>query len=121
MVQREMSEHKITDPAEMLVLVQPPLTRHPGVYFREVVMPQYKLKVAPLAELLGVARPNLSNVLHGKVDVSRDLAYRLGALLGDAVADFLIAYQHRWDLERERDRREELKREIARLPLPVDG
>lgn len=111
-------EFKITDPAEMLVLDDQPLTTHPGVFLREVILPQWGLtKIAPLARMLGVNRPNLHNVLHGTSDVSRELAYRFGALLGDHAADFLIAYQNRWDLEQEKGRREELKRQIPRLPI----
>jgi plasmid maintenance system antidote protein VapI len=113
-------DYKISDPDEQAVTAQPDLTQHPGVYIRDVILPQHGIKkIAPLAELLKVNRPNLHEVLSGKRDVSRELAYRLGALLGDAVADFTIAYQHRWDLQQERGRREALKAEIARLPEPA--
>jgi plasmid maintenance system antidote protein VapI len=109
-------EYKIHDPAEQLVTEQPDLDRAPGVYIRDVILPQHGLrKIAPLAELLKVNRPNLHQVLSGDRDVSRELAYRLGALLGDSVADFVIGYQQSWDLQQERGRREELKREIARF------
>lgn len=119
MVQRESDEFKITDPAEMAVGQLPPIDRHPGVFIREVVLPQWGLKkVVDLAERLKVNRPNLHEVLSGQRAVSRDLAYRLGALLGDHVADFIIAYQNAWDLQNERTRREELKHEIERLAVP---
>lgn len=107
--------YEITDPAEMAVAVQPPLTRHPGIFIREVILPAHNLNVSRLAEKIGVNRPNLSEVLAGKRDVSRELAYRLGALLGDAVCDLAIAYQHRWDLQQEQARRDQLKAEIAPL------
>ena len=118
MAQPQNADFKITDPAEMLVELQPPLHMHPGVFVREVLLPQYGLKVAPLARMLNVARPNLHRVLQGERDVSRELAYRLGALMNDHVADFLINYQMMWDKQQEADRREELKREITRLPSP---
>lgn len=112
-------EFQITDPAEMLVDDCAPLAMHPGVYFRTVVMPQWKLNVSQLAERIGVNRPNLHNVLQGKSEVSRELAYRIGALLGDSAADFLIAAQHRWNLEQEREHREALKAGIARMDPPA--
>lgn len=110
-----VAEFKITEPDEMLVKDCAPLTIHPGEFIRDVLLPERKLKVTDVARRIHVNRVGLSNVLHGKHDVSRELAYRLGALLGDHVADLLIAYQHRWDLQRERDRREQLRHEIAPL------
>lgn len=119
MAQSQNADFKITDPAEMLVELQPPLHMHPGVFVREVLLPQYGLRVASLARLINVARPNLHRVLQGERDVSRELAYRLGALMNDHVADFLINYQMMWDKQQEAGRREELKREITRLPAPA--
>ncbi|WP_408591199.1 transcriptional regulator [Novosphingobium sp.] len=118
MSETDSAEYKIADPAEMMVEHQPPLHIHPGIFIRDVLLPQYGLKVAPLARLIGVARPNLHHVLQGERDVSRELAYRLGALMDDAVADLLIGYQLAWDKQQEADRREALKREITRLPKP---
>lgn len=113
--------YKITDPAEMAVDKLPPLDRHPGEFVREVILPEYGLSVARLARLIDVNRANLSNVLHGKVYLSRELAYRLGALLDDHLADFLINYQLQWDLAQEADRRAELRQEIERLERPLES
>jgi hypothetical protein len=55
------------------------------------------------------------NTLQRPPDVIRDLAYKLGALPHDETADFLIAYQHAYDLVRERDRREAYKQSIERV------
>jgi len=121
MPSKASEQYKITDQAEMLVEALPPLDRHPGQFIREVLLPEYGLTISGLAEAIKVNRPNLSNVLHGKNDVSRELAYRLGALMRDEVADLLIAYQNAWDLQQERGRREVLKAEIARLPEPVEA
>lgn len=118
---KRLDEYKITDPAQMLITRTGPLPYHPGVYLRDVILPNHGFKkIAPLAERLKVNRPNLHEVLSGKRDVSRELAYRLGALLGDQVADFAIAYQHRWDLEQEAGRRAELRQEIDRMPATAD-
>ena len=113
------AKHKIADPAEMLVGPLPPVDKHPGEFIRDVLLPEYGLNVAKLARLIGVNRPNLHHVLNGRVDVSRDLAYRLGALMNDHVADFLISYQVAWDKQRDAERREGFKATIARIP-PVD-
>jgi plasmid maintenance system antidote protein VapI len=113
------SAYKITEPAEMTVKL-PPLDRPPGCFLRDVVLPEYGMtNVADLARRLGVNRPNLVNVLAGTSAVSRELAYRLGALLNDHVADLLIAYQHAWDLQSEAPRREAVKAEVERVAAPA--
>jgi len=119
MVQRNDAEFKITDPDEMIVKHLPPLDVHPGVFVRDTLLPQYGLNIAALARLLDVNRPNLHRVLSGERDVSRELAYRLGALMNDHVADLLISYQMAWDKQQEAPRREALKAQITRLPAPA--
>jgi len=113
------AEHKIVDAYEMLVGPMPPVTKHPGEFIRDVLLPEYGLNVAKLARLIGVNRPNLHNVLSGRVDVSRDLAYRLGALMNDHVADFLISYQIAWDKTQDAERRQAYKGTIERI-TPID-
>lgn len=120
MPNRQSAKYKITDPAEMLVTQQPPITTHPGVYLRETIMPAWGLNVSDLARRLGVNRANLHNVLTGNADVSRDLAYKLGALLRDEVADFMIAYQNAFDLAREQEKRDGYKVTIERMPAPSE-
>ena len=109
------AKYKITDPADMVVGDLPPVDRHPGVFIRDTLMPEYGLNVAALARMIGVNRPNLHNVLQGRSDVSRDLAYRLGALMNDHVADFLISYQVAWDKQQEAERRAAFKAQITRI------
>lgn len=120
MSNRPPEDFKIRDAQEQLVRELPALDRHPGVFARDVLLPEYGLNISDVARLLKLNRANLSEVFSGKREVSRDLAYRLGALLRDEVADLLIAYQHAWDLERERDRRDQFRNEIERLAVP-DG
>lgn len=113
-------DYKIHDEADMMVVDLPPLDRPPGVFLREVILPEWgATKIAPLAAALKVNRPHLVDVLNGRGNVSRELAYRLGARFNDHVADLLIAYQHQWDLQQERGRREELKKEIEAVPAPA--
>jgi len=122
MAKRGDSKYKITDPTEMLVKQQPELTIHPGVFLRETLLPSWGLKnLSDLARRLGVNRANLHNVLHGEADVSRDLAYKLGALLRDEVADFLIAYQMKWDMAKEAEKRAGYRKTIERVPTPAEA
>lgn len=120
MSKRDSSVYKIRNARDQLVGQLPPLDRHPGTWVRDVLLPEYGLNISRLATLLGLNRPNLSEVLSGKREISRDLAYRLGALMTDEVADLLIAYQQAWDLEQEKDRRAAFRREIERL-RPVEA
>lgn len=119
MSKTDSESYKITDPDEMIVKDLPPIDRPPGVFLRDVILPEWgATKIAPLAAALKVNRPHLIDVLNGKGNVSRELAYRLGARFNDHVADLLIAYQHQWDLQQEQSRREQLKEEIERVPPP---
>lgn len=113
-------DFKIQDVREMMVGALPPLDRTPGVFLRDVILPEWgATKIAPLATALKVNRPHLIDVLNGKASVTRELAYRLGARFNDHVADLLIAYQHQWDLQQEAARREQLKAEIERVEVPA--
>lgn len=120
MSKRNSDEYKIHDAAEQLVAALPPLDRHPGLFIRDVLLPEWGLNISKLATLLTLNRANLSQVLSGQREVSRDLAYRLGALMNDEVADLLIAYQHAWNIDQERTRRAQIKAEISRLD-PVEA
>ena len=108
--------NKITDPAEMAVHSQP-MAGHPGPFIRDVLIPEYGLNVAKAARLLRVNRANFIDVLNGKYGVSRDLAYKLGALMRDEVCDLLIEWQHRHDLENEASKREAFRQSIARIEV----
>jgi addiction module HigA family antidote len=119
MSRRDSSQYKITDPAEMLVTSQAPIRKHPGLFIRDTLLPEWGLSVSEAARRLKVDRAGFHGVLTGRYDVSRDLAYKLGALMRDEVADLLIAYQHAFDLQKEKDRREDFKAQIERLPEPV--
>ena len=114
MSKRDSSQYKIEAAAEMIVDAVPPLDRHPGAFIKDVLLPEYGLSVAETARRIRMDRATLHLVLTGKHSVSRDLAYKLGALMRDEVADLLIAYQHAFDLAQERDKREAFKAQIER-------
>jgi plasmid maintenance system antidote protein VapI len=119
MSKRDSQEYKIGKASEMMVGALPPLDRHPGIFIRDVLLPEYGLtNVARTAGLLGVNRAGFIRVLNGQNDVSRDLAYKLGALMRDEVADLMIAFQQAYDLEQERERRESFKATIERVEPP---
>jgi len=113
-------DYKIRNPADMVVTKQP-MTGHPGAFIRETLLPEYGLTVKGAAESMGIERRGLINVLDGKSAVSRDLAYKLGALLNDQVADLLIEWQLKWDLEREQDLRATYRETIQRVPPRVEA
>ncbi len=54
---------------------------HPGVYIKEKVLPT-GLSVKAAAQLLGVGRPALSNLLNGNAALSRDMAFRFEKAFG---------------------------------------
>lgn len=106
--------HKIEDPADMAVIGQP-MAGHPGKFIRDVLIPEYGLNVAKAARLMNINRRGFINALEGQVSVTRELAYRLGALLGDEVADLLIQWQLKYDLETEAEKRAAYRQTIERL------
>jgi plasmid maintenance system antidote protein VapI len=107
------SHHKIMDPADMVVTKQP-MTGHPGAFIRDTLLPEYGLNVSEAARRLGIERRGLINVLGGDSSVSRELAYKIGALTRDEAADLLIAWQLKHDLENETARRAGYRETIAR-------
>lgn len=112
-------EHKIEDPAEMAVTASGEIA-HPGAFIRETLLPEYGLKVAPAAKAMDIDRAGFIRVLDGKSAVSRDLAYKLGALMRDEVADLLIAWQLKYDLQHEAEIRAAYRTKIKRVE-PVDA
>ena len=55
---------------------------HPGEMLREEFMPELGLSVAKLAQLLGVSRQTVNELVHERRSVSPDMALRLGRLFG---------------------------------------
>ena len=68
---------------------------HPGMHIRQSILPA-KLSVKRAAEMLGVGRPALSNLLNGRAALSPDMAMRFEkAFQADASA--LLEMQARYD------------------------
>lgn len=68
---------------------------HPGPYIKTSVLPS-GMSVKKAAELLGVGRPALSNLLNGKASLSPEMALRLEKAFG-AKSDALLQMQASYD------------------------
>ncbi|HSX88429.1 MAG TPA: HigA family addiction module antitoxin, partial [Pseudomonas sp.] len=68
---------------------------HPGPYIRREVLPP-EMTVKKAAEILGVGRPALSNLLNGKAALSAEMALRIEKAFG-ASSKELQALQTQYD------------------------
>ena len=87
---------------------------HPGAILREDVLPALGITQAKLAELLGVSRLTVSQILNQHRSLSADMAMRLEKLLGGS-AESWMRMQEAVDLWEARPRPERFAR-IDRLP-----
>jgi antitoxin HigA-1 len=62
---------------------------HPGAVLREDVLPALGLTQARFAELIGVSRLSVSQLLHEHRALSPDMALRLERLLGSSAESWL--------------------------------
>ena len=78
---------------------------------------------AALADRLGISRPRLNEILHGRRAISADTALRLGRLFG-TTAEFWTTLQARWEVQ-SLARRREVQRALARIepvaPAPAEN
>jgi antitoxin HigA-1 len=78
---------------------------HPGALLREDVIPATGRSKAEIAQLLGISRQHLYEILRERKPVSPSVAVRLGKLIGDGAAVWVRmqgAYDT-WHAEREED------------------
>ena len=78
---------------------------HPGALLREDVIPPTGRTKAEIAQLLGISRQHLYDILRERKPVSPSVAVRLGKLFGDGAAVWVRmqgAYDT-WHAEREED------------------
>ena len=66
---------------------------HPGAVLREDVLPALGLTQARMAELLGVSRVTLAQLIHEHRALSGDMAMRLEKLLGSSAESWLNMQQ----------------------------
>ena len=87
---------------------------HPGAILREDVLPALAMAQARLAELLGVSRLTVSQLLNEHRSLSPDMAIRLEKLLGSS-AESWLRMQEALDLWEARQQPERFAL-IKRLP-----
>lgn len=81
---------------------------HPGEIIRDEYLTPYGLTVTKSAELLGVTRQTLNNLVNRKSGISAEMAMRLEKAFG-AEADFWMRMQINYDLAQVRKRADEIK------------
>jgi addiction module HigA family antidote len=70
---------------------------HPGAILREDVLPSLRKSKTEIADLLGVSRPTLYDVLNEKRPITPNLALRIGKLVGGG-AEIWLRMQQAFDL-----------------------
>ena len=70
---------------------------HPGEVLREDVLPSLGRSKTEVADLLGVSRPTLYDVLNEKRPITPNLALRIGKLVGGG-PEIWLAMQQTYDL-----------------------
>lgn len=86
-------------------MLNPP---HPGEFIRTEIIEPNGLSVKVAAEVLGVSRPTLSNLLNGHADLSGDMALRIEKAFGVKM-DTLMRMQSSYDIARTRKRERTIK------------
>lgn len=86
---------------------------HVGTIIRNEIINPLGLSVTEAADILGVARPTLSNLLNGKASLSPEMALRIEKAFGPK-ADHLLHMQLAYDLAQVRLRQDEIKVERYR-------
>lgn len=83
---------------------------HPGALLREDVIPATGKTKAEIAQLLGISRQHLYDILRERKPVSPSVAVRLGKLFGDGAGVWvrMQAAYDTWQAERKED--------VSRIP-----
>ncbi len=78
---------------------------HPGALLREDIIPATGRTKAEIAELLGISRQHLYDILREKKPVSATMAVRLGKLFGDGAGVWsrMQAAYDTWQAEQSED------------------
>src|ERR1700751_4731648 len=83
---------------------------HPGALLREDVIPATGKTKAEIAQLLGISRQHLYDILRERKPVSPSVAVRLGKLFGDG-AGVWVRMQAAYDIWQA-----ERKEDVSRIP-----
>ena len=101
----------------IFITARPP---HPGEFLREDYLPECNLTVAQLAQLIGVSKQTVNELVRERRSVSPDMALRLGRLFGTSPQNWLNL-QHNVDLWDSFERAESSIEAIEELPLVSAG
>jgi len=85
---------------------------HPGELLREEVLPALKRDKSEIADLLGVSRQTLYEILQERQQVTPDMALRLGKLCGNG-PELWLNLQRKFDLHRAEKR---LQGKLKKIP-----
>ena len=88
----------MTEVHELKRMRNPP---HPSAFIRMEIVAPHGLSVTAAAEVLGVSRPALSNLLNGNADLSGEMALRVEKAFGVSM-DTLMRMQGAWDIAQAR-------------------
>ena len=97
----------------MAIKFHPAVFVHPGPWLRRNVLDHYAINVTRAAELLGVTRPAMSNLLNGKAALSPEMAIRFEKGFGIPAAT-MLRMQAGYDLAQAELRADEIK--VERVP-----
>ena len=81
---------------------------HPGDFIKTEILDELHLSVARAAEILGVRRATLSDLIHGKASLSPEMALRIEKAF-DISMDVLLRMQAWYDTYTMRQRAEEIE------------
>src|SRR5688572_6111844 len=87
----------MTQPTKRALTGRVPQPPHPGAHIREEILRPYRLMVSEAADLLGVSRPTLSNLLNGNAALSGLMAIRIEKVFGVPMEP-LMAMQAAYDI-----------------------
>ncbi len=80
---------------------------HPGDFIRTEILDELHLSVARAAEILGVRRATLSDLIHGKASLSPEMALRIEKAF-DVSMDVLLRMQAWYDSYTMRQRADDI-------------
>lgn len=90
---------------------------HPGRSIRNGCLEPLGLSVTQGAEVLGVSRQTLNNVIHGKSGISPEMAIRLTKAFG-STAETWLRMQLAYDLAQARKNESKIK--VRRVQMPQE-
>jgi addiction module HigA family antidote len=80
---------------------------HPGVFVRDEILEPFHLSIARAAEVLGVRRATLSELVNGKAALSPEMALRIEKAFGMSM-DTLLRMQAWFDSHAMRERADQI-------------